>query len=231
MKVAQLVKVWINLSYGYFSPYSPQRTNCNALDILLGANTEDCFFLMCPGHAIRQKPGFNSCHCKEGSSEGLVWQSLHAPAGPKRHTAVDTFGKRAAVVTAASVPEREARKQVLSFGLPDGTKGFTAVFDRLSIEVTAAIGILKSVMNCLGWMIQVVLRPQQTQGFVLLKKRSVVEQTFGWLNCYRRLSKDDRRLPACSRPTIYISLIRLIALVSLSEEYNQEKLLKPNCRR
>ena len=33
------------------------------------------------------------------------------------------------VVTAASVPEREASKQVLSFGLPDGTKGFTAVFD------------------------------------------------------------------------------------------------------
>jgi putative transposase len=86
-------------------------------------------------------------------------------------------------------------------------------------------------MDCLGWMIQVVLRPQQTQGFVLLKKRSVVEQTFGWLNCYRRLSKDDRRLPACSQPTIYISLIPLIALVSLSEEYNQEKLLKPNCRR
>ena len=87
-------------------------------------------------------------------------------------------------------------------------------------------------MDCLGWMIQVVLRPQQTQAFVLLKKRSIpIEQTFGWLNWYRRLSKDDRRLPACSQPMIYISLIRLIALVSLSEEYNQEKLLKPNCRR
>jgi putative transposase len=89
---------------------------------------------------------------------------------------------------------------------------------------------LKSVMDCLGWMIQVVLRPQQTQGFVLQKKRSVVEQTFGWLNCYRRLSKDDRRLPACAQPTIYISLIRLMVLVSLSEDYNQEKLLKPYCR-
>jgi len=33
---------------------------------------------------------------------------------------------------------------------------------------------------------------QQTQGFVLLKKSSVVEQTFGWLNWYRGLSKDDR---------------------------------------
>ncbi len=51
---------------------------------------------------------------------------------------------------------------------------------------------LKSVMDSWGWMIQVVLRPQQTQGFVLLKKRWVVEQTFGWLNWYRGLSKDDR---------------------------------------
>jgi len=49
---------------------------------------------------------------------------------------------------------------------------------------------------------------------------------YGW---YRRLSKDDRRLPTCSQPAIYIFLIRLIALVS--EEYNQEKLLKPNCRK
>ena len=51
---------------------------------------------------------------------------------------------------------------------------------------------LKSVMDSLGWMIQVVLRPPQTQGFVLLKKRWVVEQTFGWLNWYRGLSKDDQ---------------------------------------
>ena len=59
----------------------------------------------------------------------------------------------------------------------------------------------------------------------------MVKQTFSWLNWYRRLSKEDRRLLACSQPTIYISLIRLIALVSLSEQHNQEKLLKPNCRR
>jgi len=47
------------------------------------------------------------------------------------------------VVTAASIPELEASKQVLSFGVPDGRKGFAAVFDRLSIEVTAAIGFSK----------------------------------------------------------------------------------------
>ena len=68
------------------------------------------------------------CDCNEGSLEGGVGQSLHAPADRKRHTVVDTLGKRAVVVTAASVPEREAIAQVLSFGLPDGAKGFTAVY-------------------------------------------------------------------------------------------------------
>ncbi|MBD1828309.1 transposase [Microcoleus sp. FACHB-61] len=59
--------------------------------------------------------------------------------------------------------------------------------------------LLKSVMDSLGWIIQVVVRSQQTQSFVLLKKRWVVERTFGWLNWYRELSKDDRRLPAFSQ--------------------------------
>jgi hypothetical protein len=44
LKVSQLVEVWINLSYRYFTRYSRDRTNCNALDLLLGKNTEDCFF-------------------------------------------------------------------------------------------------------------------------------------------------------------------------------------------
>jgi len=100
-------------------------------------------------------------------------------------------------------------------------KGFHGCIRSLVDRGDSGHQFLKWVMDCLGWMIQVVLRQQQTQGFVLLKKRSVVEQTFGLLNWYRRLSKDDRRLPASSHPTIYISLIRLIALVSLSEDYNQ----------
>ena len=76
--------------------------------------------------------------------------------GRKRYTPVDSFGKRAVVVTAASVLEREASKQVLSFGLPDGTKGFTAVFD-LGRWGDSDHPFSKSVMDSWGWMIQVVL--------------------------------------------------------------------------
>jgi hypothetical protein len=56
--------------------------------------------------------------------------------GRKRHTALDTFDLvLRVVVTAANVPEREASKQVLSFGLPDGTKGFTAVYGQTSLSL------------------------------------------------------------------------------------------------
>ena len=44
------------------------------------------------------------------------------------------FRLSAVVVTAASVPEREASKQVLSFGLPEGPKGFTAVYGQASLS-------------------------------------------------------------------------------------------------
>lgn len=55
------------------------------------------------------------------------------------------------------------------------------------------------VMDAFRWVVQVVLRPEQTVGLVVLKKRWIVERTFGWLNWYRRLSKDYERLPANSQ--------------------------------
>ena len=69
---------------------------------------------------------------------------------------------------------------------------------------------LRWVMDTLGWILQVVLRPEEAKGFVLLKRRWVVERTFGWLNWSRRLSKDYERLPASSEAMVYISMIRLM---------------------
>ena len=50
----------------------------------------------------------------------------------------------------------------------------------------------------------------RTKGFVLLKKRWVVERTFGWFNWYRRLSKDYEHLSESSETMIYISMIHLM---------------------
>lgn len=66
------------------------------------------------------------------------------------------------------------------------------------------------VMDVCRWIVQVVLRPEQTKGFVLLKKRWVVERTFGWLMQSRRLVRDYELLPETSETLIYIAMIRIM---------------------
>lgn len=54
-------------------------------------------------------------------------------------------------------------------------------------------------MDHCRWIVEIVLRRQQTQGFVVLKKRWVVERTFGWLMGCRRLVRDYELLPETER--------------------------------
>ncbi len=130
--------------------------------------------------------------------------------GRKRHMTVDTLGLVLRVlVTAASVPEREGGKRVLQKVHQMGE----AVSRLYLIWVDGGYSgsfFLMWVMDAFRWVVQVVLRPKQTQGFVLLKKRWIVERTFGWLNWYRRLSKDYEYLPQSSEAMIYIAMIRLM---------------------
>ena len=48
-----------------------------------------------------------------------------------------------------------------------------------------------------GWGIRLVVvkLPEARQGFVLVPRRWVVERSFAWLSRFRRLAKDDERLP------------------------------------
>jgi putative transposase len=49
-----------------------------------------------------------------------------------------------------------------------------------------------------------------SKGFEVLPKRWVVERTFGWLNWFRRLSKDYERLPEMSEAAIYAAMTRMM---------------------
>lgn len=130
--------------------------------------------------------------------------------GRKRYTAVDTIGLvLRVVVTGASVPEREGGKQVLQAVCEMGQ-----MVRRLYLIWAdggySGAPFLAGVIDSFRWIVQVVLRPQETKGFVLLKKRWIVERTFGWFNWYRRLNKDYERLPESSEAMIYISMIRFM---------------------
>jgi len=65
------------------------------------------------------------------------------------------------------------------------------------------------VMDVCRWIVQVVLRPQQTKGFVLLKTVGG-RALFGWLMGCRRLVRDYELLPQTSETFIYLAMIRVM---------------------
>jgi transposase len=130
--------------------------------------------------------------------------------GRKRFVTVDTLGLVLRVlVTAASEPEREGGKQVLK-----RVKQMDKKVSRLmTIWVDGGFDgapFMMWVMDACRWFVQVVLRPEQTKGFLLLKKRWVVERTFGWLMGCRRLVRDYELLPETSETLIYLAMIRIM---------------------
>jgi putative transposase len=61
-----------------------------------------------------------------------------------------------------------------------------------------------------GWDLEIVQGQQGQRGFAVQPKRWIVERTLGWLNQYRRLSKEYEELPATSEAMIRIAMIHLM---------------------
>ena len=68
--------------------------------------------------------------------------------------------------------------------------------------------LARVVRQICGASVEVIKRISKT--FAILPKRWMVERTFGWLNRYRRLSKDYETHVENSEAMIYGSLIRLM---------------------
>jgi transposase len=130
--------------------------------------------------------------------------------GRKRFMTVDTLGLVLRVlVTSAKMPERAGAKQALKRVKDMGTKvsRLTTIWADGGFEGPS---FMMWVMDICRWIVQVVLRPQQTKSFVVLKKRWVVERTFGWLMGCRRLVRDYELLPETSETFIYLAMIRIM---------------------
>jgi putative transposase len=126
--------------------------------------------------------------------------------GRKRHIVVDTLGLILAVVVhACNVQDRDGAK--LLFGRLLGR------FPRLKlIWADAAYGgeLAEWVKILAGWVLEIVKRPKEQKGFVVLPRRWVVERTLGWLGRYRRLSKDYEERPESEEAIILIAMINLM---------------------
>jgi putative transposase len=91
----------------------------------------------------------------------------------------------AGVVTAASVQDREGARRLLPQLEPHSQRLKTLYAD------SAYAGQLQDLCSYFyEWTLEIVKKPEDQKGFVVLPKRWIVERTLAWLSRYRRLSKD-----------------------------------------
>lgn len=126
--------------------------------------------------------------------------------GRKRHILVDTMGLLLLVVVhAADIQDRDGAKQVL--------KKAKQLFSRLQLvwaDGGYAGTLVEWVKTACGWVLEIVKRDPDAKGFQVLPRRWVVERTLGWLNKYRRLSKDYEVLPETAEAMVYTAMIHLM---------------------
>lgn len=94
---------------------------------------------------------------------------------------------------------------------------FESVRDRLSaLEVVyvdqgySGENFARAIREACGEHVRVEVIKRNSKTFEVLPKRWIVERTFGWLNRYRRLSKDYEVYTELSEAMIYGALIRLM---------------------
>ena len=129
--------------------------------------------------------------------------------GRKRHLIVDSLGLALkVVVTEANASER----LVAAYALMLLKEEYAASLERVKVLWTDQ-GYCGDIFALAVWrMIQarVAVIRRAGKAFEPLPKRWIVERTFGWLNGYRRLSKDDERLPEMREAAIYAVMVRIM---------------------
>lgn len=111
----------------------------------------------------------------------------------------------AVVVHPANIQDRDGAKLVL--------ESLKTRFHRLRLiwadggYAGALVEWVRSLRTRSKLQLEIVARPDDAQGFVVLPRRWVVERTFAWLGRFRRLSKDYEATTASGEAFIKLAMI------------------------
>jgi putative transposase len=126
--------------------------------------------------------------------------------GRKRTVMVDMLGLLVVlVVTSAAAQDSDVGQELVI-----DAKAKTRRLVKVYADQGYTSWLVEWIERWQQFVLELVIKPPEHQGFQLLPKRWKVEQFFGWLNTYRRLSKDYERTPESSEGMIYLVSIRLM---------------------
>ena len=129
--------------------------------------------------------------------------------GRKRQIIVDSLGLLLKVIVA----EANGGERVLAaYALMELVEEYPEVLEKVEVLWVDA-GYSGDKFGLVVWLMlqaRVEVMKRLTEQFEILPKRWVVERTFGWLNWFRRLSKDYEKLPEMSEGAICAAMTRIM---------------------
>ena len=127
--------------------------------------------------------------------------------GRKRHILVDTLGLLLSVVVhPADIQDRDGAYEVLR-----QARRLFPFIERIFADGGYRGEKMALVVARTGsWKLEIVKRSDVANGFEVLPKRWIVERTFAWISCCRRLAKDFERYARTTIAFIRLAMIRIM---------------------
>jgi putative transposase len=126
--------------------------------------------------------------------------------GRKRNVMIDMLGLLIVViVTSAAMQDSDNGQALVS-----DVKGKTSRLQKVYADQGYKAWLVEWVARWQTFVLELVVKPPDQQGFQVHPKRWKVEQFLGLLNTYRRLSKDYERTTKSSQGMIYLASIRMM---------------------
>lgn len=126
--------------------------------------------------------------------------------GRKRHVIVDTLGCLLLVlITSASTQDRDG-----GLDLCVELQRKFATIKKIWADQSYAGELVDLIRQHFPFVLEIIKGSEDQRGFQVQPKRWIVERTFGWLNPFRRLSKDYENTIESSESMVKIVNIRLM---------------------